>query len=305
MAENAIEIRSLRFGFGRNPILDGLSLEVPKGTIFGFLGQNGAGKTTTLRLLTGLLAAPNETLFIDGKELNNNRTELMSVMGSLIGTPSAYPKMTAHQHMKYWCKLYRIDKTRADELLAKVSLWKDRNKKLKNFSTGMIQRLNIAYILLRNPRIILLDEPFNGLDPEGVFLLKNILTQWHSEEKTILCSSHILSEMEQFCSHIAFIDGGKIRYQGSLDNLLKDKENQKRELVVVVDQVERATQLLSEASFEVRVENNTCFIPFISAQELTAILQLFITHSILIESVNEQKNSLEARYINLLNSTKE
>ena len=305
MVDNAIKIRNLRFGFGKTPILNGVSLDVPKGTIFGFLGQNGAGKTTTLRLLTGLLKAPNDTLFIDGKELNKNRTELMSVMGSLIGTPSAYPKLTANQHMSYWCKLYRIDKTRADELLTKVSLWKDRNKKLKKYSTGMIQRLNIAYILLRNPRIILLDEPFNGLDPEGVYLLKNILTQWHSEEKTILCSSHILSEMEQFCSHIAFIDGGKIRYQGSLEDLLKDQENSKRELVVLVNSVERAAQLLSEASFEVRVEGNTCYIPFSSAQELNSILQLFVNNSILIESIHEEKNSLEARYINLLNSFKE
>ena len=298
MSQNAIEIKGLSYSFGRVPILNNLNLTVPKGTIFGFLGQNGAGKTTSLRLLTGLLVAPNNTIFINGKELNGHRTELMNCMGSLIGTPSAYPKLSAKQHISYWCKLYAKSLAEGEELLKQVSLWEDRNKKVKNFSTGMVQRLNIAYVLLRNPDIILLDEPFNGLDPEGVYLLKNILTKWHDEKKTILCSSHILSEMEQFCSHIAILDRGKVRYQGSLDELLLD---QTRLLEITTHQVDLAIEVLNESGFTPFAKQSNLSIPFNDTDELNKILHILITNGVVLEGIYEYKTSLENRYINILN----
>ena len=201
-------------------VLNGIDLRVEEGTIYGFLGPNGAGKTTTLRLVLGLLKKQAGEINIFGKRLESDRIEILRGIGSLIESPSIYGHLTATENLRVFQTVYRCPPERIREVLELVGLAATGKKKAGQFSLGMKQRLSIAIALLHRPRLLILDEPTNGLDPEGILEMRDLLKRLKQEEGiTILISSHLLSEIEKLVDDVGIIHKGRMLFQGTLAEL--------------------------------------------------------------------------------------
>jgi ABC-2 type transport system ATP-binding protein len=198
--------------------VDNLSFTVEPGTVTGFLGPNGAGKTTTLRCLLGLVTPNAGGSTIGGRPYSELHTPVTTV-GALLEASSFHPARTARNHLRVYCTVSGIPSRRADEVLELVGLTSAANRKVKGFSMGMRQRLGLAAALLGDPQVLILDEPANGLDPEGIVWLRQFLRQLASQGRTILVSSHVLSEVEQTVDSIVIINNGRLVRQGTLAEL--------------------------------------------------------------------------------------
>jgi len=219
--KTVIETHELCFSYRKQEVLRSINLEVPEGSVFGFLGVNGAGKSTTIRILLGLLSPQSGTVSILGKNVSADR-ELLRNVGSLIDFPSAYGHLSAYDNLKIVTTLLGLGNHRINETLAIVGLAGLHKKKVKSFSVGMKQRLGLALALVADAPILILDEPSNGLDPFGMAeLRKLIVTLSTAHGKTIFISSHLLDEVEKVSTHIAILHKGSIRFQGKKEELLR------------------------------------------------------------------------------------
>ena len=221
MSEYIIQTQSLSFEFSKNrKVLDDISISVPKGSIYGFLGPNGAGKSTTMRLLTGIIPEQGNSIQLFGKPLNEQLPEVFTKIGSLVESPALYLHLSGINNLKYIAKLRGISDEKIPEILEIVNLTKDGNRKAKQYSLGMKQRLAIAMALLSEPELLLLDEPVNGLDPNGIVEMRKLLVKLNQEKGvTIFVSSHLLSEIEKMCTHVAIINHGKLQFEGTMKAL--------------------------------------------------------------------------------------
>jgi ABC-2 type transport system ATP-binding protein len=210
-----IEIRDLVKRFGTVEAVSGLSFDVEQGSVTGFLGANGAGKTTTLRTLLGLVLATSGTAHINGRPYTGLSHPLRQV-GAALETSGFYPGRTARDHLRILALAAGVDSSRADDALDIVDLSSAANRRIGGFSLGMRQRLGLAGALIANPEILILDEPANGLDPEGVRWLRDLLRGYAADGGTVLVSSHILAEVAQTVDHVVIIDHGRLVRQGSL-----------------------------------------------------------------------------------------
>jgi len=215
----AIETEHLSRRFGAQTGVEAINLQVPAGTVYGFLGPNGAGKTTSMRLLLGLLRPDSGHIVLNGKTLDAKRMALAGV-GAMIESPSLYPHLSGRQNLEVTRRLLGLPALRIDAALATVALEKDGNRRAGDYSLGMKQRLGIAQALLQEPKLLILDEPNNGLDPEGIVQMRRLLKHLALERGiTVMVSSHQLSEIEQIADHIGLIVEGRMRFQGSLQAL--------------------------------------------------------------------------------------
>lgn len=226
--ELIIETKGLNFSFNaKHAILKNLNLKIEKGSIYGFLGPNGAGKTTTIRLLLGLLNYPKNSIHLFGQELSKHRVEIFSKIGSLIEQPSLYDHISGYDNLEITRQIRNIKKEITAEVLRLVRLTDAAHKKVKSYSLGMKQRLGLAIALLPEPELLILDEPVNGLDPNGMVemreLLKNINKQMGT---TIFLSSHLLTEIEKIVTHIGIINMGELLFQGNILELHNLQINQ-------------------------------------------------------------------------------
>jgi ABC-2 type transport system ATP-binding protein len=213
-----IVVSGLTKTFGLVKAVDNLSFTVETGTITGFLGPNGAGKTTTLRCVLGLVTPTSGKATIGGQSYAQLHIPPKKI-GALLEASSFHPARTARNHLRVYCHASGIPTKRADEVLELVGLTAAANRKVKGFSMGMRQRLGLAGALLGNPKVLILDEPANGLDPEGIVWLRQLLRHLASEGQTILVSSHVLSEVEQTVDRVVIINKGTLVRQGTLDEL--------------------------------------------------------------------------------------
>jgi ABC-2 type transport system ATP-binding protein len=204
-----IEVRELTKRFGPVLAVDGLSFEVRSGTVTGFLGPNGAGKTTTLRMLLGLVAPTTGTATIDGRPYQDLADPLHHV-GAVLEASSFHPGRTARNHLRVHAMAGRIERSRVDEVLELVGLGGDADRRVGGFSLGMRQRLAVATALLDDPEVLILDEPANGLDPEGVRWLRGLLRDRAEEGRIVLVSSHILAEVAQTVDQVVIVDRGHL-----------------------------------------------------------------------------------------------
>lgn len=215
-----IRTEQLTKKFGKLKAVNGIDLKVPEGKIYGFLGPNGAGKSTTIRMLLGLIKPTAGNAFLFNKSIKDHRMEILSQVGSMVETPSYYGHLTAQENMEIVRRIREVGKKEVDRVLEIVNLIKVRDRKVKNFSMGMKQRLGIAQALLGDPGLLVLDEPTNGLDPSGIHEIRVLIKSLPQKMGvTILVSSHILSEIELMANHLGIIKEGNLIFQGTLDQL--------------------------------------------------------------------------------------
>ena len=210
MSDAVLEIKNVSKYFGKTKVVDNLSFEVKSGEILGFLGPNGAGKTTTIKMILGLLSIDEGSIEINGYDVKKNFEKAMEYIGGIVENPDLYGYMTAVENLKLYAKIRGIEYNKVYKILETVGLEKSMNQKVSKFSLGMKQRAGLALSLLHSPKILILDEPTNGLDPAGIKDLRDILKRLTREENiSVLVSSHILSEMELMCDRVVVINEGK------------------------------------------------------------------------------------------------
>jgi ABC-2 type transport system ATP-binding protein len=217
----ALATRGLRKSYGPRRALDGLDLSVPAGVVYGFLGPNGAGKTTTLRVLTGLVHADGGTVEILGKPFRRGDRRRLFEVGALVESPTFYPYLSARANLRELAASGApVPSRRIEELLDIVGLYERANDRVQDYSMGMKQRLGIAAALLSDPRLLLLDEPANGLDPAGIVAMRDTLRALAAQGKTVVVSSHLLAEIQVMADTVGIIASGKLVREGPLDELL-------------------------------------------------------------------------------------
>ncbi len=218
----ALATRGLHKRYGQRTALAGLDLSVPTGVVYGFLGPNGAGKTTTMRLLTGLIHPDAGTIEVLGRPFGRRDRRHLFEVGALIESPSFYPYLSARENLRSLAASgARTSLARIDELLELVGLRDRARDKVQTYSLGMKQRLGIAAALLSDPRLLLLDEPANGLDPAGIVAMRETLRQLAASGKTVFVSSHILGEVQQLADVLGIIASGRLVREGPIDQLLQ------------------------------------------------------------------------------------
>lgn len=295
--ETIVKTTELDFSFGKQKVINKLCLEVPKNSIYGFLGPNGAGKSTTIKLLLGLLHSSENNIHLFDKDIRNNRKEILSKVGNLIESPTIYRNLTASENLLYLNKIYKKKSTRIEEVLKIIGLWENRNKKAKDFSTGMKQRLGIGMAIFHNPELVILDEPVNGLDPAGVYEIRELLLSLQSEGKTIFISSHILSEIEKLCSHVGIIKKGIMIFQGDINSLTSQT---KKYIEIRTNDNCRATELLQKLKFSVTVKNKDVLeIQANNQDSFNELISTLVTNQFKIYDIEKKSANLEDIFINL------
>lgn len=236
--EKVIEITNLNKVYKNGRGITDINLEINRGDIFGFLGPNGAGKTTTMKIMTGLISADSGDVKILGHSVIEDFEKAMKKVGCIIETAETYQYLTAYENLKQFSRYYKnVDDKRIDEVLELTGIIKFKNEKAGKFSLGMKQRLGIAAAILSKPEVIILDEPFNGLDVEGMIDMRNIIKNLAKEEgSTFFISSHLIHDVELTCTKIGVLYGGKMLNVDSTKNILNNHATLESYFVSEVEQ---------------------------------------------------------------------
>lgn len=299
-----VEIRNLTFAYKRKQhTLRDLSLSIPAGSIFAFVGENGAGKSTTLKHIVGLIPERNHKIEVFGKSLQTHRKEIMKKVGVMIESPSFYPYLSGYDNLKIHCLYRKLPLERIEEVTDQVGLTDQLHKKYKAYSMGMKQQLGLALTLLADPDLIVLDEPMNGLDPTRRIAFRNLLLDLNRKGKTVLLSSHHLPEVELIATDIGIIKDGTILFQGSMEKLrgLKQKN---QSLHLEVSDVEHTTSLL-EKEYHVTLKHaksGKVEIDIKGRENIPLIVQHLTTNGIAIYKVSGSEKSLEELFIDSISA---
>ncbi|AEB28815.1 putative ABC transporter [Carnobacterium sp. 17-4] len=293
-----VEISHLSKIIGKKKIIKDLSLNIKKGEVFGLLGPNGAGKTTTIRMIVGLIDITAGSVKICGHDVQNNHKEALENVGAIVENPEMYPFLSGLENLKYFSRMDLKSSTeKINELIEFVDLKSRINDKVKTYSLGMRQRLGIAQSLLNDPKVLILDEPTNGLDPAGIKELRQyVQTLAHEKGVTVIVSSHLLSEIELMCDRVAIIKEGELIAIENLKEKNEDKYYQFR-----VTPIDKAQELLFK-EYQLPSEVIEGLLEFqlsISNLEIPEIVTLFVENNIAIYSIEPKENSLEDRFMNL------
>lgn len=297
-----IQTEGLNFSFQNGmQTLDNVQLSVPKGSIYGFLGPNGAGKTTTLRLLLGLLRNQQGKIELFGQNFQEHRIEILRKLGSLIEQPSLYGHLTAQENLEVYRVIYQCDRSRIKEVLKIVGLEQTGKKKAKQFSLGMKQRLSIAIALLHQPELLVLDEPTNGLDPNGIIEIRELIKKLNKESgTTILVSSHILSEVEKMATHVGIIHKGKLLFQGTM-NELQQMKTRNTGMEIDTSDNSRALGLLQQ-QYAASLAEGKLVLPIQSKEEAAAVNRLLVQAGLDVYSLHPQHSNLEQLFLDITSS---
>ncbi|MDF2849623.1 ATP-binding cassette domain-containing protein [Sphingobacterium multivorum] len=294
----SILTKQLSFKIGAKTILDNISLQVPEKGIYGYLGRNGAGKSTTIKLLLGLLEDRTDAIFIQGNSLRTNRTRIYTNVGNLIESPCYYTKLTVFENLKYLDIIHKKGNKRIDEVLEMVDLHREKKKKTNALSMGMKQRLGIAMAIFHDPQLLILDEPLNGLDPQGIVEMRNLFCHLNEQGKTIFLSSHILSELEKIATHIGIIEGGKMIFQGTKHELLGQVD---REVFLRTSNPAATVSILQNAGFStVKIDGQNVVVSIGDDQQFDFMIKSLVEQQIAIYGLESRGADLEQIFINLI-----
>jgi|TARA_B100000683_G_C12389446_1_gene514855 ABC-2 type transport system ATP-binding protein len=287
--------------------LNGLNLNVNKGQIYGFLGPNGAGKTTTIKCIIGILEADSGEIIIDGKNIKNNELYFKNKIGFLPEQVGLYGRLTAKETLQFYGGFFDLStdeiEKRGKNLLARLGLEKDSNRKVAEYSLGMRKRLALCVALLNNPEILVLDEPTSGLDPRGVKALRVVLKDLNKKGLTIILSSHVLTEVQEICSHVGIINRGKLIREESIEDIRKEIEKKSIKLLLKVkkfsendakdllknNKIKNLNQKFNGKHEELIVELKEENIPWVT--------DYLVSKGIQIYSIEPQKNTLEEIFL--------
>jgi ABC-2 type transport system ATP-binding protein len=304
MQKHAIETRGLTRRFGSQLAVDDLNLLAPEAGVYGFLGPNGAGKTTTIRMLLGLIRPDAGEVRLFGAPLAADRLALMRMVGALVETPSLYPHLTGRENLEVTRRLLGAPRGLIDEALGVVKLSQDAHRRVREYSMGMRQRLGLALALLNKPRLLVLDEPTNGLDPAGIHEMRDLIRRLPAEfGATVFLSSHLLSEVEQIAGHIGIIHQGRLLFQGTLAEL----QAQRRErLVVGVKRPEQAMVCLTAAGWGAQMRDDGLLTVSAATRDAAArINSLLVDQGLEVFHIALEQASLEDIFLTLTNGRNE
>jgi ABC-2 type transport system ATP-binding protein len=293
--DTILSIKNLNKRYGSLQALRNVSFEIKKGNVYGILGPNGSGKSTTLGIVLNVVnKTSGEYSWFDGTMQTH---EALQKVGAIIERPNFYPYMTAAQNLKLVCKIKNISYSEIQEKLELVGLEDRKNSNFSTFSLGMKQRLAIASALLNDPEILILDEPTNGLDPQGIHQIRDIIKQIAAQGTTILLASHLLDEVEKVCSHVLVLRKGAVLYSGTVDGMSANEGF----FELQADDTEKLIQLLKThpAVETVKQEEEKVFVYLKSALEASSLNKFLFQNNINLSHLVKRKHSLEEQFLEL------
>ncbi|NGP43862.1 ABC transporter ATP-binding protein [Bacillaceae bacterium SIJ1] len=294
--EHVIETKGLVKTIGSKNVVNNVDIKVKEGDIYGFLGPNGAGKTTTLRMLLGLIKPSEGQISILGNQVSKDRVEVLKQVGSLIETPSYYGHLSAYENLDILCTLRGLPASAIDEVLNIVDLTKEANRPVKGFSLGMKQRLGIAAALLGEPRLLILDEPTNGLDPAGIQEIRELIRTLPEKGMTVIVSSHLLSEIDQMATQVGILHEGRMLFEGTIEAF---RARSSKTIRLRVNNQDKAMQFLENHGFQPRNQEEWIVIRAIQDEELALIIRFLVEVGLSIYRVEEQAQSLESIFLEM------
>ncbi|MCD2224089.1 ABC transporter ATP-binding protein [Listeria cossartiae] len=294
MTERALQVTNLHKKIRKREIIKGISFEVMPGEVFGFLGPNGAGKTTTIRMIVGLIKPTSGTILIGGKDIRKNFTEAMRGLGSIVENPEFYSFLTGQENLAYFARMdSSIKKERIQEVTELVGLEKRINDRVSTYSLGMRQRLGIAQALLSNPKLLILDEPTNGLDPSGIHEMRDFIRALaRNEGISVLVSSHLLSEIELLCDRVAIMTDGTIIKTDQVSHLLSSRA-QLRWLATPFEQAKAFLESVTE------VEVDGEYLVTAMNDESAEWNEQLVAKGVKVHEIDKRKPSLEDLFLEL------
>lgn len=292
--KRVLECHDLHKKFGKKEILKGISLEANEGDILGFIGPNGAGKTTTIKLILGLQSITNGSVKINGYDIQKDFTNAIKKVGTIVENPDLYMYMSGYENLKMISNLYTgVTKERIDEVIKLVGLENRIKDKVSKYSLGMRQRLGIAQAILHKPNLLVLDEPTNGLDPEGIKQIKDLIVKLAKEENmAVLISSHNLLELESFCTKVTIIKNGEIVETSTIEEAKKVNKDSIYHLVV--DKTTEVSNILENKVERIDDENIQVYA---KKEEIPEIIEKLVTSGVKIYSVYPEEMSLEDAFL--------
>jgi len=298
-----LDVQNLTKKFGKRTVVDSLTLETRPGEVFGFLGPNGAGKTTTIKMLTGLLFSDSGTISVGGQDIRKHYEKAIGQMGAIVENPELYGHLTGTQNLKYFARMRRgVTPQRIEEVTRLVGLSGRVDDKVKKYSLGMKQRLGIAVSILHHPSLLILDEPTNGLDPEGIRLLRDVVKKLaHEEGLCVLVSSHLMGEMEMMCDRVGIIIEGRMERVQTIQELLHSMDNPAAQgYRFSLNDPWTAAVVAEKLSLTVSEVTDSGLLLTCEAERLPQINKAFIEAGLLLSTVEPlQHNSLEDAFIEL------
>lgn len=303
MAVTALEVQSLTKKIKNKVIVDNVSFVVEKGEIFGLLGPNGAGKTTIIRMIVSLIKRTKGSVFVNGLDLDKEYKETMSEIGAIVENPEFYKYMSGYKNIKHYANMARtkITEDRIKEVTKLVGLEKAIHQKVKTYSLGMRQRLGVAQALLHNPSLLILDEPTNGLDPQGIREFREYLRLLTKDGISVIVSSHLLAEMELMCDRFAIIENGKLIHVSSMHESLSEEGQSLQNVVFDVNDADAAVHLLRENRItnELKELSNLQFSVNIEKETIAVVNQILVGNQINVYGINPVTTTLEDRFLEL------
>lgn len=319
--ECVLKVDGLSKSFGRKKVVDDIHMEVYAGEVLGFLGPNGAGKTTAIKMILGFLACDSGTIEIGGLDVRKHYEEAMAQVGGIVENPDMYKYFSGRMNLEMYARTHEnVSEERIREVISLVGLENRIGEKVKKYSLGMKQRLGLAQALLHRPRLLILDEPTNGLDPAGIRELRNILTRFaHEENAAVLISSHQLAEMQLMCDRVAIISAGRILYEKAASELYQTSQELPSYLITVgAGEAEKAAAVCSDhlSASDTKKEETEAqegLAPasraeaadpasvrvFVTQEQIPEIIALLVQSGISLYEVRKEERSLEDAFLNI------
>ena len=300
MISNVLQIKNLQKGFKDTQVVNLSSLSVQQGEIYGFLGPNGAGKTTTMKMILSLISRTAGEIEVFGQSIGTDK-QYLNQIGSMIEEPSYYPNLTGYENLLVFQKILGFDKKNIQETLKIVGLDQPKNKKklVKDYSLGMKQRLALAFALVKKPRLLILDEPTNGLDPAGIHEIRELIIKLAKEQGiTVFISTHILSEVEHIADRVGIINHGQLVYEGEIRKIQSNK------WLEVRGDFRGRREAISQVLFGypckiLEIQEDKLKLTNLADQEISSLLRDLIVEKVPIYEVKQEQETLESIFLNL------
>ena len=303
-----LELRNVSKIMNGKALVEDINFTVNKGEIFGFLGPNGAGKTTTIKMITGLYSISKGEIYIDGNSVKKNFEKALQGVGGIIENPEMYGYLSGYDNLKLYARMHGlISKERIDEVVNLVKLGNRINDKVSRYSLGMRQRLGVAQALLHKPKLLILDEPTNGLDPMGIKELRHTLRELAEKEGlSVMVSSHLLSEMELMCDRFGIIDGGKMIGIRTMEDIKKNTSANIKTYILDVDNKEKALEIIKSNNKNVSIIDSDDGIKVsCEKDQLARVNKSLIENAISLFTVQILTKSLEDEFMEVTKGSKD